>query len=333
MFVKLKDWDLRNRPGLRGQGRSPAGPCGRSRASAAPSSSPSRRPPSPSSASPPASTSCSRTGAASATRSSPRRRTSSSGWPPRTRASPGCGPTAWPTCRCTRWTSTGRRPARSACPSARSRATSRPRSAAPTSATSSRAGGSSASTPRPTPRSGCSPSDLDRLHVRNRQGGLVPLSAVASGRWVYGSPRLERYNGFPAMNIQGEAAPGHRTGEAMKAMEELIGQAPPGHRLRVDRPLLPAAHVRVPDRAALRLLDPRDLPRPGGALRELDVPHLRPAGPAARRHRRRPGLHAARHAQRRLLPDRPAHRARPDDQERHPDRPVRHEPHGAGAWA
>ncbi len=53
------------------------------------------------------------------------------------------------------------------------------------------------------------PGDLDRLYVRNRQGGLVPLSAVASGRWVYGSPRLERYNSFPAMNIQGEAAPGH----------------------------------------------------------------------------------------------------------------------------
>jgi len=46
------------------------------------------------------------------------------------------------------------------------------------------------------------PGDLDRLQVRNRQGGLVPLSALASGRWVFGSPRLERYNAFPAMNIQ-----------------------------------------------------------------------------------------------------------------------------------
>ena len=57
---------------------------------------------------------------------------------------------------------------------------------------------------------------------------MVPLSAVASGRWVYGSPRLERYNAFPAMNIQGEPAPGHSSGEAMKAMEELIGKLPPG---------------------------------------------------------------------------------------------------------
>ncbi|HUK14324.1 MAG TPA: efflux RND transporter permease subunit, partial [Thermoanaerobaculaceae bacterium] len=70
------------------------------------------------------------------------------------------------------------------------------------------------------------PEDMSRLHVRNRQGGLVPLSAVASGRWVYGSPRLERYNGFPAMDIQGEPAPGHSTGEAMQAMKELMSKLP-----------------------------------------------------------------------------------------------------------
>ena len=72
------------------------------------------------------------------------------------------------------------------------------------------------------------PEDLDRLYVRNRRGGLVPLSAVASGHWVYGSPRLERYNSFPAMNIQGEPAPGHSSGEAMRAMEELISKLPAG---------------------------------------------------------------------------------------------------------
>ena len=72
------------------------------------------------------------------------------------------------------------------------------------------------------------PGDLERLQVRNRRGELVPLSAVASGRWVYGSPRLERYNSFPAMNIQGEAAPGHSSGEAMQAMEELMQKLPKG---------------------------------------------------------------------------------------------------------
>ncbi len=70
------------------------------------------------------------------------------------------------------------------------------------------------------------PEDLHRLHVRNRQGTLVNLSAVASGRWVYGSPRLERYNAFPAMNIQGEPAPGRSSGEAMNTMEELIKKLP-----------------------------------------------------------------------------------------------------------
>jgi len=72
------------------------------------------------------------------------------------------------------------------------------------------------------------PSDLERLFFRNRQGKLVPLAAVASGRWVYGPPRLERYNSFPARNIQGEPAPGHSTGEAMDAMDELIAKLPKG---------------------------------------------------------------------------------------------------------
>ena len=72
------------------------------------------------------------------------------------------------------------------------------------------------------------PSDLDRLQVRNSGGALVPLSALASGHWVYGSPRLERYNGFPAMNIQGEPAPGYSSGDAMKAMEQLVAKLPDG---------------------------------------------------------------------------------------------------------
>ncbi len=72
------------------------------------------------------------------------------------------------------------------------------------------------------------PSDLDRLRVRNTRGDLVPLSAVASGRWVYGSPRLERYNGVASMNIQGEPAPGYSSGDAMRAMEELTARLPAG---------------------------------------------------------------------------------------------------------
>jgi len=72
------------------------------------------------------------------------------------------------------------------------------------------------------------PEDLERLRVRNSMGQLVPLTAVASGRWIYGSPRLERYNSFEAMNIQGEASPGNSTGDAMDAMEQIVEKLPAG---------------------------------------------------------------------------------------------------------
>jgi HAE1 family hydrophobic/amphiphilic exporter-1 len=72
------------------------------------------------------------------------------------------------------------------------------------------------------------PKDLDRLYVRNSQGGMVPVSALATGHWIYASPRLERYNAFPALNFQGEAAPGRSSGEAMKAMEEIVAKLPKG---------------------------------------------------------------------------------------------------------
>jgi HAE1 family hydrophobic/amphiphilic exporter-1 len=73
-----------------------------------------------------------------------------------------------------------------------------------------------------------SPEDLNRLYLRNSRGEQVPLSAIASGRWVYGSPRLERYNSFPSLNIQGEPAPGYSSGDAMKAMEEIVQKLPRG---------------------------------------------------------------------------------------------------------
>ncbi len=72
------------------------------------------------------------------------------------------------------------------------------------------------------------PEDLKNLYVRNLAGGMVPVSALASGRWTYASPRLERYNGFPALNFLGEAAPGRSTGDAMKAMEEITMRLPHG---------------------------------------------------------------------------------------------------------
>ncbi|MBP7933581.1 MAG: efflux RND transporter permease subunit [Phycisphaerae bacterium] len=70
--------------------------------------------------------------------------------------------------------------------------------------------------------------DLERLYVRNSTGGMVPFSSFASGHWTSGSPKLERFNGFPSINILGESAAGRSSGEAMKAMEEFVRQLPQG---------------------------------------------------------------------------------------------------------
>ena len=70
------------------------------------------------------------------------------------------------------------------------------------------------------------PEDLQKLYVRNTQGKMVPYSTFASGQWSYGSPKLERFNSFPSINIWGEAAPGRSSGEAMRAMEEFASKLP-----------------------------------------------------------------------------------------------------------
>jgi multidrug efflux pump len=72
------------------------------------------------------------------------------------------------------------------------------------------------------------PQDLLNLNVRNTQGTMVPFSTFASTRWTSGPVQLVRYNGYPAMKIAGDAAPGRSTGEAMVEMEKLVGQLPPG---------------------------------------------------------------------------------------------------------
>ncbi|MGU5659495.1 efflux RND transporter permease subunit [Aeromonas veronii] len=72
------------------------------------------------------------------------------------------------------------------------------------------------------------PEDLKLWYVRNSVGQMVPFSAFASTEWSFGSPRLERYNGVPAMEIVGEAAPGKSTGDAMAAIELMVKQLPEG---------------------------------------------------------------------------------------------------------
>jgi hydrophobe/amphiphile efflux-1 (HAE1) family protein len=72
------------------------------------------------------------------------------------------------------------------------------------------------------------PEDLKRLYVRNSKGKMVPFTSFASAHWTTGSPKLERFNGFPSLNIVGEAAPGRSSGEAMAAMEGFVKKLPQG---------------------------------------------------------------------------------------------------------
>ncbi|QET05094.1 MULTISPECIES: efflux RND transporter permease subunit [Cupriavidus] len=78
------------------------------------------------------------------------------------------------------------------------------------------------------PNSRMSPEDLTKWFIRNGNGDMVPFSAFATGHWGYGSPKLQRYNGVPAVEILGEPAAGKSTGEAMNAVADIMKQMPPG---------------------------------------------------------------------------------------------------------
>lgn len=72
------------------------------------------------------------------------------------------------------------------------------------------------------------PDDLNKWYVRNKAGDMVPFSAFAKADWTHGPQKLNRYNGVPSYNIQGQAAPGHSSGEAMAEMEHLASKLPTG---------------------------------------------------------------------------------------------------------
>ncbi|MFC0139567.1 multidrug efflux RND transporter permease AcrD [Erwinia mallotivora] len=76
------------------------------------------------------------------------------------------------------------------------------------------------------------PDDISKWYVRNSSGGMVPFSAFATTRWETGSPRLERYNGYSAVEIVGESAAGVSTGTAMDIMEKIVSQLPGGFGLQ-----------------------------------------------------------------------------------------------------
>lgn len=143
--------------------------------------------------------------------------------------------------------------------------------------------------------------DISRLHVRNLQGQMVPLSAFATLKWSMGPPQLNRRNGFPSFTINGSAAPGHSSGEAsVRAMEALAAELPRGigfdwsgqsyeERLSGNQaPVLFALSVIV-FLALAALYESWSIPLGGDP------------GGAAGRDRRAAGGDRARHAQRHLL--------------------------------
>ncbi|MBA1211081.1 efflux RND transporter permease subunit [Pseudomonas oryzihabitans] len=72
------------------------------------------------------------------------------------------------------------------------------------------------------------PEDFNKWYVRNSAGEMVPVSAFARGEWIYGSPKLERYNGISSLEILGSAAPGYSTGDAMAEIERMAKDLPQG---------------------------------------------------------------------------------------------------------
>ncbi|MDU8359745.1 efflux RND transporter permease subunit [Pseudomonas syringae group sp. J309-1] len=72
------------------------------------------------------------------------------------------------------------------------------------------------------------PEDLGKWYVRNDAGTMVPLSAIAKGEWIYGSPKLSRYNGVAAMEVLGTPAPGYSSGQAMAEVEAIAKKLPAG---------------------------------------------------------------------------------------------------------
>lgn len=72
------------------------------------------------------------------------------------------------------------------------------------------------------------PEDFNKVYVRSRTGAMVPLSALITVKYVAAPKLLERFNGFPAVKINGNAAPGYSSGQALAAMEEIARQTLPG---------------------------------------------------------------------------------------------------------
>ena len=110
------------------------------------------------------------------------------------------------------------------------------------------------------------PEDLGSLYVRNSAGTMVPFTSFATGHWDWGSPKLERYNGVSAFEIQGQAAPGQSTGQAMAEMQRLMPKLPAGVGYEWTGMSLQEVQSASQAPYPVRTVDPRRLPVPCGAL-------------------------------------------------------------------
>ena len=72
------------------------------------------------------------------------------------------------------------------------------------------------------------PDDLKKWYVRNNLNKMISFGSFSSSHWMFGSPKLERFNGTSSVNIQGSAIQGVSSGVAMQEMEKMIKTLPSG---------------------------------------------------------------------------------------------------------
>jgi multidrug efflux pump len=164
--------------------------------------------------------------------------------------------------------------------------------------------------------------DVLKLYVRNSEGGMVALSELVTPHWTEAPLQLQRYLGFPALNLSGAPASGVSTGQAMAEMERLAGSCRPASPCSGPASRCRSG-VRRAGAVAAAVVDAGGVPGAGGAVRELVDSAGGDAGGAAGPARCGRRGAVARHAQRRVLQGRHDHRDRAVGEERDPHRRVR----------
>ena len=171
--------------------------------------------------------------------------------------------------------------------------------------------------------------DIYRIYVRNAQGGMVPIRAVAEAKLVQGPQTVVRYNGYRGAIVNGAPKPGYSSGQALAAMERISATTlPAGYSYRMDRHGAAGKGGERTHRHRARVRRPVRLSVSGRTLRELEYSGVRPLvgqRRGARRHRR---AGSGGTELRCLRADRARGADRARREERHSDRCVRG---GAGA--